>query len=263
MLFRSHSCDISQLQAEYDELCEELLTYVNHIHEELKQEMEEFFQNNPQSEIVVKWKGETERRLDNLKTHWQIHAKSHCSHMKSSREALAQVDGMKETHRGQILKHGKHFVSELENVKLNDKQLMEKFDEQWSVWIEERKSHPMLRVVVNVKVDVQTCLLDFKPLKASSLLTAKLEKTPLEKWGHRLHLVFSKKVHLECKWKYFKRLLKKISCKNRIIILILFLLQVFFLIFEKFYSNCFSMLNYFYWDFFHIQQTFKIFPLTL
>ena len=203
-----HSCDISQLQAEYDQLCEELLTYVNHIHEELKQEMEEVFQNNPQSEIVVKWKGETERRLDNLKTHWQIHAKSHCSHMKSSREALAQVDGMKETHREQILKHVKHFVSELENVKLNDEQLMEKFDEQWSVWIEERKSHPMLRVMVNVKVDVQTCLLDFKPLKASScLLVTKLEQTPLEKWGHRLHLVFSKKVHLETKRKYPKHFL--------------------------------------------------------
>ena len=185
---RMRSCEMSLLPTVYEECRSQLPNYVQNIYQNLKEQMDEFFKNNPQREIVVKWKGDTANRLDNLMRQLKQKAENHCKFWKTNREDLAKIDEMKETHRTLILDQVKLLASQLEKGKLSDKQLDEQFNMKWSEWIKDIRFQRMDDI--NVKGDVEQCLTTFELLRPSlPMVLTKIRSKSLEKRGSTLQLV--------------------------------------------------------------------------
>ena len=71
------------------EKCKKLEEHVSTLHDTIGGRMEAFF-NGEYSEILVQWKAQFERRLDNLKEELKSHASSHCTRLGNSRRAISK-----------------------------------------------------------------------------------------------------------------------------------------------------------------------------
>ena len=191
---RMKSCKISMLPSVYSQCCSELPKYVQSMHQRLEDRMNAFFEDSPQQEIIIKWKGETETRLTCLTKQLQEHAENHCTLLNANRNTLAKVDEMKKHYTTLILKNVKQVASQLEKGTLNDRQLEEKFHETWLQCIDKLKDLPVHKDDVNVKREVESCLTGFEPLRPN--LSMVYEKLPLEKRGFKLQLTVTE-VHVK------------------------------------------------------------------
>lgn len=142
--------------------------------------METLFKDSPQREVVIKWKGGTTKRLDDLIRQLQQQADNRCKFRKTNREDLAKIDEMKETHHRLILDQVKHLACEFEKGVLNDEELEESFNVKWNEWINDIRFEPMDEV--NVKSEVEHCLTSYEQLRSSSsMVLAKLCSKSLKK----------------------------------------------------------------------------------
>ena len=105
---------------------------------------------------------------------------------------------MKEKYRIRIRERVGKLVSQLEGRKLSDRQLQDKFDEQWSLWIIELEAMRMDVETVNIRYEVERSLTELTEFKMSgtvTLLLTKLRQKSLEDWGSSLKLTV-KDVHV-------------------------------------------------------------------
>ena len=177
------SCTITELSGVHKKLVGELLHHTQIIHQGLKDRLKTFFQESSKREIIAKWKGETEIRLNNLHRQLKTHAENLCKQLVTSRQALAKVDKMKDSHRVKIVEHVKELVSQLEKRRLTDKQLELRFNEKWDEAISELE--PVHMEDVNVGYEVEKSLTEFFN---SQNIVSKLVVKPLSKWGIELML---------------------------------------------------------------------------
>ena len=190
------SCPRAELLRVYERFTCELPRDVQNIYQRLKDDLKHFFEESPEREIIAKWKTETEIRLQNLRKQLQTHAESLCKHISTSRQALAKADEMKASHRRRILKHVKELVSQLEQRKLNDEELEQRFSEHWTEWITELRTIPVHLVDVYVQFDVQKSLTETFHSHNSKVIE-KLTKKSLREWGSPLQLIIISELHMK------------------------------------------------------------------
>ena len=182
----------AELSKVHNKLISELTPYVQKLYEDLKKQMDLFFEESPDRATMIQWKANTEIRLDDLRRQLQTCAKDDLKQLRTSRQALAAVDEMKMTHRRKMLDHVKELVSQLEKDRLkeglpNDEQLEKIFNEQRIEWIMDLSSIPVYKAAVNVNEDVQTSLLEALNQHRAAVIH-ELTNKPLQKWGMGLKL---------------------------------------------------------------------------
>ena len=74
------------------EKCKELNEHINKLYGDHKSEMDKFFSDSKQSEILIQWKGRFETKLTNLREELKIHAVSHCKQLGQGREVISQFE---------------------------------------------------------------------------------------------------------------------------------------------------------------------------
>ena len=72
------------------EKCKKLEKYVSSLHDSISGKMKAFF-DGEYSVILVQWKAQFERRLDNLKEELRSHASSHCTRLGRNRKVISKL----------------------------------------------------------------------------------------------------------------------------------------------------------------------------
>ena len=204
------SCGINKLSEVHQELLHELPTHVKKIYGHLWEKMEEYFKQSKKKDIIIKWKKETEARLNELQRHLQTHSENRCNELANYRQGLEKVDSMKEKYRGEIVERVKVLVSGLkdEKLKLSDEDLEQKFNEQWAKWITELNRPDAVKVKVKVALEVENSLLDHDATQKDRILrklNVANEGKALEDWGIPLSLRVDTEKHLDIKKGWISR----------------------------------------------------------
>ena len=167
------------------------------VHQELKYDMETFFQESKHSEILAQWQDRTERRLDDLRAEREKQAEEHCRTVIHSREAHLSVDRMQDSYREELLKHLKKLVSNLEGKKLTETELQSMFEEKWTEWMQDFTARlpKVYQQDVNIDSAFERCLRDLLR-KHDHQIIEKLSHKPLRMWGQPLQLAIQPDKHL-------------------------------------------------------------------
>ena len=76
--------------------------YVQTKYEELKQEMDYFFEVSKQSDTLIQWKAKFELKLDSLLDELKFHAQSHCERVGTGRQANSKFEEEKKRYEAQM-----------------------------------------------------------------------------------------------------------------------------------------------------------------
>ena len=172
-------------------------TLLAKVHQELKDDMKMFFQESKHMEILAQWEDRTERRLDDLHAELEKQAEEHCRTVIRSREAHISVDRIKDSYREELLKHVKELVSKLEGRKLNETELDDIFEENWTEWMQHLSARlpKVYQQDVNIDTAFERCLRDLLR-KHDHQIMMKLSHKPLRMWGQPLQLAIQPDKHL-------------------------------------------------------------------
>ena len=132
---RIRSSPIDKLSDLKRSLNQQLSEEGTRIHADLKIQMNSFFEEDEQRDVLIQWQGRTEKRLDEVRIEQETDAQHHCAVLINARQALAKVDSMKQIHRDELVLLVKKLVSGLERGRLNDKELENLFEEKWMEWM--------------------------------------------------------------------------------------------------------------------------------
>ncbi|CAI8011713.1 Interferon-induced very large GTPase 1 [Geodia barretti] len=162
--------------------------------------IEKYFKEHIHREILINWKHETERLLNNLNEELKEQAEKHCKQVWHSKKAKAKVNEIKSKCQTVISERVRNLVADLDREeRLSPLQLQIKFEEQWSEWISNlvalsKASH----IKHNIDLQVQEALIDhFKQSKAflNKMIPAEGGKS-LERWGEKLVLIVEEEPHI-------------------------------------------------------------------
>jgi hypothetical protein len=163
--------------------------------------IEKYFIEHIHREILINWKHETERLLNNLNEELKEQAEKHCRQVWHSKKAKAKVNEIKSKCQTVISERVRNLVADLDREeRLSPFQLQMKFEEQWSEWISDlvaqlpKASH----IKHNIDLQVQEALkYHFKQSKEflNKMIPAEGGKS-LEKWGEKLVLIVEEEPHI-------------------------------------------------------------------
>lgn len=156
-------------------------------YELLCSEVEKYFTERHDREIIEKWKTETESQLLTTKMQATKHAETRCQQIWSNHVAKVKLRRIREKHRKVIVKQVQKLASELQEQKLetlNDLQLQQQFEHQWQEWVCDLPSVPVqlddkLR---NIELSVQASLEKHFKAESSKINQMQREKS-LKEWG--------------------------------------------------------------------------------
>ena len=172
-------------------------TLLAKVHQDLKDDMKMFFQENQHSGILAQWQNRTERRLDDLHAELEKQAEEHCRTVTRSQEAHLSVDRMQDSCCEELQKLLKELVSKLKGKKLNETELESIFEKKWTEWMQDFTAR--LPEVYQQDVDIATgferCLRDLLQ-KHDNQIIEELSHRPLRMWGQPLQLAIQPNKHL-------------------------------------------------------------------
>ena len=166
----------------------EVVEYIAIKYAELRKGVVRFFEEHSHKEILVNWRGETERLLSSLHHELSTHANQHCTQVWCGARAKEKVNEIKSRHQAVISENVKELVSKLEK-KLTPSQQEAKFEAQWNEWIKElEKRVPQEGSEMHdIKLDVQEALKEhFKKDKIIQKMNPGTGGKDLEIWGRNL-----------------------------------------------------------------------------
>ena len=189
-----HNCRVgSDFLQHFNEKKTSLLLNAEKKFESLNEEMATFFEERPERQILIIWKGETERELSRLHNELRERANQHCQQVWQNQMAQEKINEIKRNHRSVIVQNVMSLVSCLEVEPLDDTQLELKFEEQWKKWVEElekmteKKKFDERTTELTIELDIKRTLEEHFESRDHSMLIQKQnpdsQGTPLKEWG--------------------------------------------------------------------------------
>ena len=160
----------------------------------LKKEIEQFFEKRTEKEILVIWRGETERQFERLYKTLTEHAKKHCEQVLKHKIAQKEIREIKRNYNNVLTEEVKELVANLGQQPLSEEELMQKFQEQWEKWIVKLdKMNFTVKQERDIKYDVHEVLKEHFGKKDFSALIKKLQSSPLDCQRYELCLCIEQK----------------------------------------------------------------------
>ena len=175
----------------------DLPQFVNDYVEELNVEMKNFIDLHKYRELIVQWKAETQRRLDNLAEILKRNAENHCRCLLTSHQAISEVDEQKNVYRKKLRQHVKVLVSSLSPEEcLSKEEIQSRFDQEWAKWKCTLPSTAFLEQGTNIEKFIQDTLESCFTADKGSIIIKKLKDKTLSKWGETLEFNVKKDIHV-------------------------------------------------------------------
>ncbi|XP_036171814.1 interferon-induced very large GTPase 1-like [Myotis myotis] len=166
----------------------------------IQQELEKYFNEDPEREIMIQWKASFENKLINLKEALILESKSkaegHISH-KKNQEIL---DNKKSVYEKELLEKSRKLALTVKDKELSEEELHVKFNQLWEKWIYDVSSTVPPVIEPNIDVDSESIFLEYFK-KETDVLHILMKKSRKEfKINYEKHVKMSKSFYVFTKY---------------------------------------------------------------
>ena len=172
-----------------------LFTNAKKKYSNLIDEMNTFFEESTEKEILINWEAETGRLLNRLHIELTSRAEQYCERVWREKRVQERLNEIKSSHHLVISEKVREVVSHLDSEEpLKEPELKEKFEEQWKDWIKELEKLQVsqLQERHNIEEDMEKALDQHTEERHSKTLTTKMSPQDggksIECWGLELKL---------------------------------------------------------------------------
>ena len=207
---RIMGCTTEHLYTVFQELSGSLPKHVRQIHMEYEAKMNAFFDDN--TEIMLKWKQDTEVRLQRLCKDIECHADSLCRQLYKGQSGRHNVEKKEEELIVKVRDRVKQLVGGiLEEDTMKEEEVLKIFEESWNAWIPELTATLETIELPDIPKALDKCLSEMFETK-HKFLYEKIDLKPIIAWGAKLELTVVE-AHLNIKVGLFDRV--KMWSRNR------------------------------------------------
>ncbi|XP_015094026.2 interferon-induced very large GTPase 1-like [Vicugna pacos] len=164
-------------------------------YEAIKQELEKYFNEDPDSEVLVQWKGSFENKLMILKEKLILDSQSKAKEIISFKEQQEELDNKKSAYEKELLEKSQKLALTVKGTELSEEELHEKFNPLWEKWVCDVFSNLPPVTEPNIEVDSENILLDY--FKKEKNMVDRLKKN----FGENFQIKYDK--HIKMNKKYF------------------------------------------------------------
>ncbi|XP_057633033.1 interferon-induced very large GTPase 1-like [Chionomys nivalis] len=104
-------------------------------YETIKQKFDNYFEEDPDSEILVQWKANFENKLQMLKDSLISDTRKKCNELISLKQSQERLDKQKSQYENELLERSRELALDVKGKELSDEELREKFNQVWTNWI--------------------------------------------------------------------------------------------------------------------------------
>ncbi|XP_036903320.1 interferon-induced very large GTPase 1-like [Sturnira hondurensis] len=169
---------------------------VSEKYEAIKQELEKYFNEDPESEILIQWKATFENKLLNLKKTLISDTKSKAEGHLSYKKNQEILDNKKASYDKELLERSRKLAITLEGKELSEEELQEKFNQLWKKWVSAVSlNHPPV-TEPNIDVDSEDILLQYFQKERDRLNILEKKYRKRFEINYKEHINMSKKYHI-------------------------------------------------------------------
>ncbi|XP_072553859.1 interferon-induced very large GTPase 1-like isoform X2 [Paramormyrops kingsleyae] len=152
----------------------DLISNFDEVYATLKIEIEEHFKEDKHAEILIKWKGNVENRLESLKNELIEETHKQCKMLMEIKKSMTVLDQKKSHYEKNLMQKRKTMATSLKDKRLSDKQVEEAFNSVWGEWVTEIANDQLPDEPVNIKSIVEAIL--FSRFQKQADLRNKIKK---------------------------------------------------------------------------------------
>ncbi|XP_045703514.1 interferon-induced very large GTPase 1-like [Phyllostomus hastatus] len=134
---------------------------VSEKYEAIKQELDKYFNEDPESEILIQWKANFENKLINLKETLILDTKSKAEGHLGYKKSQEILDNKKSGYDKELLERSRELATTLEGKELSEEELQEKFNQLWEKWVYAVSSTVPPVTEPNIDVDSEGILWEY------------------------------------------------------------------------------------------------------
>ncbi|OWK17825.1 hypothetical protein Celaphus_00009117, partial [Cervus elaphus hippelaphus] len=113
---------------------------VTEIYEAIKQKLEKYFNEDPDREVLVQWKGNFENKLITLKDALILDGQRKAKELISFKKSQDKLDNKKSGYEKELLEKSRNLALSLKSTELSEKELHQKFNPLWEKWVNDVSS---------------------------------------------------------------------------------------------------------------------------
>ncbi|XP_009807062.2 interferon-induced very large GTPase 1-like [Gavia stellata] len=126
----------------------------------ITKDMEKYFSEDRDCEILVQWKGSTELKLKELKESLLLETRKKCENLIELKKNQCKLDERKSEYENELLKRSRQLALSLKGQRLSERELRDNFISLWAIWIAEVSSAAPPPEQVDIDVDIEDVLLE-------------------------------------------------------------------------------------------------------
>ncbi|XP_068535151.1 interferon-induced very large GTPase 1-like [Anas acuta] len=122
--------------------------------------METFFSEDRDHEILIQWKSSTELKLKELRESLLVEMRRKCEKLLEVKKSQSKMDERKSEYENELLRKSRELALSLKGQKLGESELRNRFNSIWMEWLYEVSSAAPPQEEVDIDVDIENILLD-------------------------------------------------------------------------------------------------------
>ncbi|KAM7235763.1 hypothetical protein CapIbe_012949 [Capra ibex] len=134
---------------------------VTEIYEPIKQKLEKYFNEGPESEVLVQWKGNFENKLITLKEALILDVQRKAKELISFKKSQEKLDNKKSGYEKELLGKSQNLALLLNDTELSEEELHEKFSPLWEKWVSDVSSSLPPAAEPEIEADSENTLLEY------------------------------------------------------------------------------------------------------
>ncbi|XP_027761621.1 interferon-induced very large GTPase 1-like [Empidonax traillii] len=123
-------------------------------------DMEKYFREDKDCEILVQWKSSTELNLKNLKESLLLETAKKCESLIELQKTQRKLDARKSEYEDELLRRSRALALTLKGKSLSERELRDNFTAVWDKWIDEVSCATPPPKRVDIDADIEEVLLD-------------------------------------------------------------------------------------------------------
>lgn len=160
-------------------------------YEILKQELDKYFEEDPESKTLVQWKANFENKLLFLRDTLISDTIRKADELISLKKSQEKLDNQKSQYEKALLEKSQKLALSVKGKELNDEELHEKFDQLWTKWISNVSSTAPCVTEPEIDVNSENILLEY--FKKEKNILERVSK----KSGERFEINYAKHVQMK------------------------------------------------------------------
>ncbi|XP_071892763.1 interferon-induced very large GTPase 1-like isoform X2 [Anas platyrhynchos] len=122
--------------------------------------MNTFFSEDKDREILIQWKSSTELKLKELRESLLAETRRKCEKLTEVKKSQSKLDERKSEYENELLRKSRELALSLKGQKLGESELRNRFNSLWMQWVAEVSSAAPPLEQVDIDVDIENVLLE-------------------------------------------------------------------------------------------------------